>query len=407
MPVGTTVLFTIAADDDKAGLITLTAGTIFFTLALPAAPGVATRLPLGSGRVTTFEITFAGVTLATRGTLDGTMVIVADFPGILDEEGGISSWAIPTAVLPSLRAAPDVTPTAVTFTEDALGVQLLALANTRPKGLGTAAETAAPTGTFAPVIAIPAPAALPSRRSDDCCDTVACCMGELEAESSDVAGIRSTLPRASVHFTNVDEMTPFELTAAGTFGSTDLDATLRGGEAAPATMHGDGICTTALTLGLLALHFAAGGFEISISTGSAGQGSVSATALPAAGSVFDSLAKLQGCSVAVADDTMGTLSDVLEVSECCRDVGSSGKGSLQSPMLIEESFSGLSATKLSLLDPEADSTAFLSGPALVLCMPPLDALMSFPAVDESSDLVAEAGNQRSTTVSAPSVCSPV
>lgn len=211
--------------------------------------------------------------------------------------------------------APDVAATVVTFTDDALAAQLLVLASMKPKGFGTAAETAVPIETFAPLTAVPTPAALLGRRSDDCCDTVACCTGEVEADRSDVAGMRSTLPRASVHFTNVGEMTPFELTAAEAFGSTGLGAMLTGDEAVPVNMIGDGICMTALTVGVPALPFACGNCEVSTSADCVVHESVSAVSVLTPGSIFVSSAEIRGCSVDRAADTAGALSVVLEVSE--------------------------------------------------------------------------------------------
>lgn len=124
------------------------------------------------------------------------------------------------------------------------------------------------------------------------------------------------------------------------------------------------------------------------------------------GSVSICSANSQGGSVGRTDDTACANSVVLEVSACC-DAGSSGEIFLESTMLILDSFSTLSATVVSLLGAEVDCITFLSGPALLLFTPPLEMLSSLAAVDEFSDLVAEAGNQRSTTVSAPSVCRPV
>lgn len=262
VPAGTAVLFTPAAGDVKVALITLTGETTFFTLALPTAQGAAGRPLLGGGRVATFERTFVAVAPTTLGILDGTAVTVAAFTGVLDKNGDIVSGVAPMAVLPLSAEVPDVAATVAMFTADAPEVQILGLASTKLKGFGTAAETAVLTETFVPPSAVLTLEALLGRRSDGCCDTVACCTRELEAERSDVAGMSSTLPRASVHFTNVGETTPFGLTATEAFDSTGLGAMSTGDEAVPVNTVGDGICMTVLAVALLTLSFASRNCEI-------------------------------------------------------------------------------------------------------------------------------------------------
>lgn len=50
------------------------------------------------------------------------------------------------------------------------------------------------------------------------CRTDGCLLGTVDGDRREVAGMRRTLPRASVHLTN-DEITPF---CAGDFGSKSL-----------------------------------------------------------------------------------------------------------------------------------------------------------------------------------------
>lgn len=238
--------------------------------------------------------------------------------------------------------AADGAPPAARSTMDVLGVQVLEAAAIGHDVLDVARDGEATAGTV-DTLALPsspcvAAATAVGRSSDDCCRVCTGFMAGVHGgESSDVAGMRSTLPRVSVHFTNVDETTPFELTTAGAFlGVTSLGAMLTS-EGAPGAGLGAGAKTTVLaggTLFLAVLQFFRSGFgELAAPTpsNSTGQGSplcsVSGTLLPTLTGFISICATIsQGCLTNKADVTTGNKRTVVpEVCEHGCEVRSSGE----------------------------------------------------------------------------------